>query len=243
MTGSFTYGDYTIDRPSQKMLLALNNRDSLRGTSLRRTAELSQNSQVFYRMEEHLIPAGIVNEHDRRHEQDQRRFSLTDSGASWLEAHEEEVAMPKSRIETQEMAHEALEKASSAKESVQSYRKKLNRLKTTTEDDLDDFSETLDKRLSRLRDVENRSSSNDYGLDIVSNDVDGVEGRVSTLESDHDDTRKWTKQRFESQQETIEALQKALRGVQKENEALRDEIEKMQRGPMDRFRDWSTRDD
>jgi DNA repair exonuclease SbcCD ATPase subunit len=228
---------FKVDRPSQKMLLALNKRDRLRGASLRKSAELSQNTQVFYRMEEHLIPAGLVEEHDRRHEQDQRRFSLTEHGASWLEAHEEEVAMPKSRVETQQMAHEALEEASSAKDSVQSYRKKLNRLKTTTEDDLDDFSDTLDKRLSRLREVENLASSNDYGLDIVSNDVDGIEGRVETLEGNHSDMKEWTKKRFKSQQEEIEELQAALSAAEEKNAELQAEIKEMQRSRLDRLKD------
>ena len=236
MAGSLTSGGFKIDRPSQKMLLALNKRDSLRGSSLRESAELSQNTQVFYRMEEHLIPAGLVQEHDRRHEQDQRRFSLTQHGASWLDAHQEEVELPKSRVETQQMAHEALEEASSAKNSVQSYRQKVSRI----DDKVGDTEDDVDELVEKVGDVEvtagqNRGSIN--GLARRKADESDVENLDEELKSRIENVREQQQESVNYLGEKIEELREEIADLQQENEELRTEIEKMQRGRIEKFRD------
>ncbi|MDN4015169.1 hypothetical protein QX233_22230, partial [Chryseobacterium gambrini] len=58
---------HRIDRASQVMLRALNGDEEwVRGQTLREAADLSQNGQVFYRMEEHLLPTGLAQEAARR---------------------------------------------------------------------------------------------------------------------------------------------------------------------------------
>lgn len=243
MASALKSGGFKVDRPSQKMLLALNKRDGLRGSSLRKTAELSQNTQVFYRMEEHLIPAGLVEEQNRRHEQDQRRFSLTDGGASWLDAHEEVVAMPKSRVETQEMAHEALEEASSAKDSVQSYRQKVNRIKNDVEDVEDEWVEWQKDKDDAFSKLFFRTSILREDSDDQSDSIEEIECRVSDIEAQREEYVRNMGNRVGKQEKRIEALQSSVSSLEKENAKLWAEIEKMKRGPMDRFRDWSSRDD
>lgn len=216
------------------MLLALNKRDRLRGASLRKSAELSQNTQVFYRMEEHLIPAGLVTEHDRRHEQDQRRFSLTDAGASWLEAHEEEVAMPKSRVETQQMAHEALEEASSAKKSVQDYRHKVSEMKSDVEETADHVEQWISRKNDHWQDLERRS-------DRTRTLAEENEERVDNIEKNRSRSIQRTASRFTDNEEAIAALQTEVQSLQEENEQLRAMIEaiqeEMKKGHLDRLRE------
>ena len=73
-----------IDRASQVILRALNGGDEwVRGKTLREAADLSQNGQVFYRMEEHLIPSGLTQEAartERNGRVEPRQFRLTEEG-------------------------------------------------------------------------------------------------------------------------------------------------------------------
>lgn len=239
MTDPLSAGGFKVDRPSQKMLLALNEHDSLRGSSLRNTAELSQNAQVFYRMENHLIPAGLVDEHDRRHEQDQRRFSLTEQGTAWLEAHEGEVELPKSRLETQGMAHEALEQASSAKDSVQHYRGKVHRLKKKVEDQGDSLS-SLEERMDSTESTAVRN--NDWVISLRDrkadeSDVEQLEERVDAITKQQRESVNRFDGRLTEQGEEIAALRE-------ENQQLRSVVaelrEEMDRGVIDRAQDrWA----
>lgn len=206
------------------MLLALNGYDSLRGSSLRNSGELSQNTQVFYRMENHLIPAGLVEEHERRHEQDQRRFELTEHGEAWLEAHEGEVELPKSRLETQEMAHEALQEASSAKESFQHYRGKVHRLENKVEDQ--------DESLSSLKE---RTDSVEITAGRNKGSINGLRGRKadeSDVEELHEEMSDWIGDIEEHQRESvnnlggeIEELREEIADLREENEQLHGELD------------------
>lgn len=138
-------GENRIDRPSQIILGALNTDEWMFGEPLRETAELGQNQQVFYRMDTHLLPAGLVEEKPREdrspgHEQ-ARQFRLTDAGVEWVDDHAGEIERPATREETQRMATEARDDAASAKASVQNYRKKLSRMKRHVEDLGEDLAE------------------------------------------------------------------------------------------------------
>lgn len=226
-----------IDRASQKILTRLNESKWTYATKLREAAELSQNRQVFYRMEEHLIPAGFVEEAEREESetgyQDRRKFRLTTAGSMWLDGHVEDVAVPKSRSETQEMAYEAQEAAESAKSSVQSYRKKLHRLKESTKEALETVSDEVDTHDSRLMDVERRSRSTKREAEQLS---DGL----AELESDHDELAELSKDRFENQESEIVGLREENAELREELEELQSEVvemhEEMNRGWVERIR-------
>jgi methyl-accepting chemotaxis protein len=138
-------GENRIDRPSQIILGALNTDEWMLGEPLRDAAELGQNQQVFYRMDNHLLPAGFVEEKPREDRptgyQQARQFRLTERGADWVDEHTGEIARPATREETQQMAAQARDDAASAKASVQNYRKKLSRMKSHVEDLGDDLAE------------------------------------------------------------------------------------------------------
>lgn len=138
-------GENRIDRPSQIILGALNTDEWMFGEPLREAAELGQNQQVFYRMDNHLLPAGLVEEKPREdrspgHEQ-ARQFRLTDRGIEWVDDHAGKIEHPATREETQRMATEARDDAASAKASVQNYRKKLSRMKSHVEDLVEELAE------------------------------------------------------------------------------------------------------
>lgn len=149
MSQTLHTGEYRIDRPSQIILGGLNTDEWMFGEPLREAADLGQNQQVFYRMDTHLLPAGLVEEKPREDRspgyEQARQFRLTDRGAEWVDDHAGEIARPATREETQRMVTEARDDAASAKASVQNYRKKLSRMKRHVEDIREDVAE-VDRR-------------------------------------------------------------------------------------------------
>ena len=75
---------HRIDQASQVMLRALNGGDEwVRGQTLCEAADLAQNGQVFYRIEEHLLPTGLVQEAartERNGHVEPRQFRLAPEG-------------------------------------------------------------------------------------------------------------------------------------------------------------------
>ncbi len=225
-----------IDRPSQKILTRLNQVDWMHTGTLQNAAELSQNGQVLYRLEEHLIPGGLVEEGKRRTDQDTRRFRLTRTGGEWLDAHQEEVARPASRVETQQMAHEALEEASSAKESVQNYRKKVSRIDGKVNDVEDDVDELEEQTDSIDTSVEYHSGSLQGLRDRKADEAD-VEDLDDEMNSRIEELKEQQKESVNYLGGKIEELREEIAELQQENEELWEVIEKMQRGRIEKFRD------
>lgn len=194
MSDALRVDDYRLDSASQKILRGLRGGDWQRGSTLRDMAGLSDNSQVFYRMEEHLKPAGLVVEGERRYEHEARQFRLTEWGVEWVEEHGEEIVAPSTREEIAELAHEGYKAGTSAKESVQDYRKKVNRVKNrldeTREDvrDLEDQEEsqntTLDMVWQRSDDNRDRSKESRERIQALESEIEerADVGRVSSIE-------------------------------------------------------------
>ena len=157
MSGELFVGGYKVDGPSQKILRALRGGDWHYITPLRKAADLDDNRQVSYRVEEHLRPAGLVVERARESEKDGRWFGLTEEGATWVENHAEELLLPTTHEEIAELAHRGYKEGSEAKDSVQSYRKKLNRTKNRLDevrDDVDTISDERREEIGRLKTIE-----------------------------------------------------------------------------------------
>jgi hypothetical protein len=193
--------DVRIDNESQLMLHALRGGEWVRALKLRRAANLAENRQVFYRMEKHLIPGGLVEEQERENSGEMRLFRLTSWGAEWVEERARELEMPTTHEQIQNYALEGYEAGTSAKESVQTYRKKLHRLKRRVERAEDDVEAIEDDEEENAKDVEYlrersqairmRSISNNNRLDSLEDDVeeretidrvDGVRDDVSGAE-------------------------------------------------------------
>jgi chromosome segregation ATPase len=236
--GTIVVDENRIDRASQKLLTRLTPSSWTYGSNLRRAAELSQNAQVFYRMEEHLIPAGFVEEKEREHERgsgfhERRQFRLTAKGQQWLSEHEYEVAVPKSRPETQEMAYEAQEAAESARESVQSYRKKLNRLKNKVEESFEKVGNHLQQHDKRLMEVESRSANTKHRTKRLSEDLEEVGDRVESVERKRENLAELSADRFNDQQTEIDELSEQIAELQAEVVEINEE---MNRGHIERWR-------
>lgn len=200
--------DVRIDNESQLMLHAMRGGEWVRALKLRRAAGLDENRQVFYRMEKHLIPGGLVEEQERESSDEMRLFRLTSRGGKWVEERGRELEMPTTREQIQSYALEGYEAGTSAKESVQTYRKKLHRLKRRVERAEEDVEEVEDDQRESAKDVEYlrersqairmRSIGNRNRLDSleddvkkratidrvdgVRDDVSGVERRLTTVE-------------------------------------------------------------
>ena len=190
-----------IDTESKLILHELQGEDWVRGLDLRRAADLEENRQVFYRMENYLLPAGLVEEQARESSGDMRWFRLTREGRNWVDAHADELRLPTTREEIQEYAAEGYEAGTSAKESVQNYRKKVNRLKRRVEraegtvEEVEDDQREGDKDIEYLRErtqaIRMRSIGNNNRLDSLEDDVeeratidrvDGMRDDVSGVE-------------------------------------------------------------
>lgn len=200
-----------VDTESKLILHELQGEDWVRGLDLRRAADLDENRQVFYRMENYLLPAGLVEEQARENSTEMRWFRLTREGRNWVDAHADELRLPTTREEIQEYAAEGYEAGTSAKESVQNYRKKVNRLKRRVEraegtvEEVEDDQRETNKDVEYLRErsqaVRKRSIGNNNRLDSLEDDVEeratinrvdelrddvsGVERRLTTLEDKH----------------------------------------------------------
>jgi hypothetical protein len=175
------YDDQRIDRASQKMLRTLRGGEWVYGSELRKAADLGENTQVFYRMERYLEPSGLVVE-AARIDDEARQFRLTEEGAVWVEEHAEEILAPATREEVAELAHEGYKAGTSAKESVQNYRKKVNRVKNRLDETREAVGEiadqqesddrTLDILWDRAEDNRDRSKENRTRLETVEEDVE-----------------------------------------------------------------------
>lgn len=174
--------DVRIDNESQLMLRELRGEEWVRALKLRRAAGLKENRQVFYRMEKYLIPGGLVEERERETSDDIRLFRLTSGGAEWVADHADELETPTTREQVQEYALEGYKAGTSAKESVQNYRKQVHRMKRRVEraeesvDEIDDAQETNDQNVEYLRErtqaVRGRSIGNRNRLESVEEDVE-----------------------------------------------------------------------
>lgn len=206
-----------IDRASQLILEALNgDKEWARGKRLREAAELSQNTQVFYRVEEHLEPAGLVEEAARTGREgyvEPRRFRLTDEGKEWVTEQASALAVPATREETQKKAGAAYEVAESARSSVQNYRKKVSRVKKRVEE--------LDKAVAEIGNrqqgtemhqvtVSRRSSDNEEGLEELTERVEELERSIGDLE---DETSSMMRRTREAGEERDASLREDLAEV------------------------------
>jgi hypothetical protein len=196
MAEMFQQEDVRIDNESQLMLHALRGGEWVRGLKFRRAANLDENRQVFYRMEKHLIPGGLVEEQQREDSGEMRLFRLTSRGAEWVEERARELEMPTTHEQIQNYALEGYEAGTSAKESVQTYRKKLHRLKRRVERAEDDVEAIEDDEEENAKDVEYlrersqairmRSIGNNNRLDSLEDDVEerATVGRADDLRED-----------------------------------------------------------
>jgi hypothetical protein len=210
MSGELSADGYKVDGPSQRMLRALRGGGWQYSGSLRDAAELDDNRQVSYRMEQYLGPAGLAVEAVRDEpEKEARRFKLTDEGEAWVEAHAEELLAPTSREEIADLAQQGYMEGTEAKDSVQSYRKKLSRYRNQVEEvreQLEHIRDHHDEYFNRVRSVEKESEDSRArskeakqgvkelrgavearatieSVEGVSEDVSGVERRLATVES------------------------------------------------------------
>lgn len=226
--------DVRVDTESQLMLRALIEAEEewVRGLELRRAADLSENRQVFYRMERYLIPGGLVEEQPRESSEELRLFRLTTRGEQWVEEHAEVVFTPATREEIRRYAREGYEAGTSAKESVQNYRKKLNRIKNRVDamreevtaigdqQEKDDLTLTLVS--NRSNDTRERSKRNTDQIEALQDDVerlaDAIEARAPV---GHVDTVSEDLTSVERRLATVEAKQAGVARQQGETERAR----------------------
>jgi chromosome segregation ATPase len=159
-------------------------------------AGFDESRQVFYRMKNHLIPGGLVEEQERENSTEMRMFRLTSHGAEWVEKRARELEMRTTREQIRNYALEGYEAGMSAKESVQDYWKKLHRLKRRVEraeediEEVEDDQRENDKDVSYLRErsqaVRKRSIRNNNWLESLQDDVEeqATIGRVDGVRDD-----------------------------------------------------------
>jgi chromosome segregation ATPase len=114
-------------------------------------------------MEQYLLPAGLVEEAPRSDTDHARQFRLTGAGAAWLDTHSEEIRTPASREEIRDLAREGYEAGTSARDSVQNYRKQLHRLKNrhdALEDNVEEIADQQEKDDTALDWLWERSETN-----------------------------------------------------------------------------------
>jgi chromosome segregation ATPase len=218
MTSQIMVDENRIDRVSQVILATLAENDGwVYGSRLRDAADVTENTQVFYRMEEHLLPAGLVEERERepRSEgrQQPRQFRLTQAGAEWVDDHTDQIAQPATREEVQELAREGYEAATSAKESVQNYRKKLHRMKEQVEE---------------VQDLQEQVEDVDTQTGYQQGAIDGIRQRSLQNEDAHEEFADEIREIVDRQREEIDTLQQTTSALQQRVQT----VEQKQRGAI-----------
>lgn len=79
-------GEHVVDRLSQKMLVALDDGPK-KATELLDQADIDNYGKLSHRMDQHLLPAGLVDEMHTV----SRKFRITDSGREFVQEHRLEV--------------------------------------------------------------------------------------------------------------------------------------------------------
>lgn len=222
MTKKLVKDGNPVDKTSQRILQHLYAQDeAATSTELRDTCGVEHSQTISYRIAEHLSPANLVTwtEEDTTGAASSRRhYRLTDEGEDWVVDRLDAMARPADMAETvdaaveaQSTADEAFKEARSAKESVQTYRKKLHRLKTRSTEDhqrIAELEDRLDEQTQTLQlvssDAENAKKETDQLSGIVDeleqlveehddrlgdldDQLDGIESRVASVSTSLDD--------------------------------------------------------
>jgi prefoldin subunit 5 len=197
-----------VDRGSQLMLTRLRGQGWVYAGRLRERADFSENAQVFYRMERYLMPAGLVEEAARTDDEEPRQFRLTEEGSLWLEQNTDAIATPATREEMRELAREGYEAGTSARESVQNYRKKVSRVKNRLEDveaEVHEISDQQDSDDTTLTILSERSKDNRDRSKETKSVVADLQEQMDTRAADDD---------VERLRDDVSALQEALSSTQ-----------------------------
>lgn len=203
-----------VDRESQLMLTRLRGEGWVYAGRLRERADFSENSQVFYRMERYLIPAGLVEEAARTDDDEPRQFRLTDEGSLWLEQNTDAIATPATRDEMRELAREGYEAGTSARESVQNYRKKVSRIKNRLEDveaEVDEMSDQQESNNTTLSIQSERSRDNRERSKATKDAVADLQDKMDTRAASDDMQR--LRDDVSALQETLTSTQRQLDGI------------------------------
>jgi prefoldin subunit 5 len=203
-----------VDRGSQLMLTRLRGQGWVYAGRLRERADFSENSQVFYRMERYLMPAGLVEEAARTDDDEPRQFRLTDEGSLWLEQNTDAIATPATREEMRELAREGYEAGTSARESVQNYRKKVSRIKNRLEDveaEVHEIGNQQDSDDTTLTILSERSRDNRDRSKETKNAVADLRETMDTRAATDDLQR--LRDDVSTLQETLASTQRQLNGV------------------------------
>lgn len=203
-----------VDRGSQLMLTRLRGQGWVYAGRLRERADFSENSQVFYRMERYLMPAGLVEEAARTDDEEPRQFRLTDEGSLWLEQNTDAIATPATREEMRELAREGYEAGTSARESVQNYRKKVSRIKNRLEDveaEVHEIGDQQDSDDTTLTILSERSKDNRDRSKETKNAVADLRDQMDTRAATDDVER--LRDDVNALQETLNSTRRQLDGV------------------------------
>lgn len=118
-----------LDRISKHVLVKLAQLDEATATELKEALGLDQNQSIHYRMDEKLIPQGLVHEHPERREQPGSRkaarvYQITSSGEEWVEEHGHEVTLSDLDAAEQEIQRltSELRKVSTDLQSIKKWR-------------------------------------------------------------------------------------------------------------------------
>lgn len=195
--------DQEIDDVSEILLQVLRDRGgSSPAAPLRDAAGLSQNQQVHYRMNEYLVPFGLVRKSSEQQEQPGGRknaiiYELRERGREWLREHGED-------IERAVDAAKVVESLERTRETVVEFSSRMDRLEEryqTRTDTISRHSDRLGKTANRISELDSQMDSlasvdRVHEMDerlsdvirahnrVVNEELEQVEDRLSELEDE-----------------------------------------------------------
>lgn len=235
----------SLDRESELILLAL--KDGAETTSdIEDATGIAQRGKLHYRAENALSDLVSRETEDATGAVQRTTWSLTEAGEDYVEEHQQDLAMPQTIDEVRDILMEAADDASTAKESVQNYRRKVHRLKERQDtikdalgaswDDLDNttivtedaLETTQDYFESELRRYRNEAQSTVKAevreqTEPFQDDVNELDQDLDELDQDLDDLASQlhrVAKAVEEREDRIDALESRLAAV--EDRSLRD---------------------
>jgi hypothetical protein len=216
-------GEYKIDHQSQQMLRELHEDRWIGAPALCKAAGLEENTQVFYRMRNYLLPANLATEQPRDEPNAKRQFKLTKGGQQWVAEHAAVIEAPADREEVANLAQEGHDEGTRAGAAVDEFQRELDQVR----DDINDVE-------TNLKEISDQQSTDSGSLDFLSNRARKNKKRSVKNErrsEDNEDAIEAIRTRLESVNETSQELPttESVEAVRTEAEAIGERVDELEK--------------
>lgn len=221
--GALEYDGYRVDETAQICLRVLRDRrEPVTTGELRESSDVEQNAQIRYRMDEYLIPSGMVERGPDTESSgkgpESATWRITDRGVEWVDEHEQEIEDARDAAQivdslriTREVVDRVDERLDELEGDVDTIQERIHRTEGKADAVVEDSDEAYNRVTRRL---------DEFGeeLESVGEDVEDLEAAVDEQEVRMQSVVEEVNEGFESMSERIERLDESVQEVRKRQE-------------------------